>query len=135
MDFNKLLDNVSEKINSVNCGGCGVFAFELAKRLPGAKVVVFDNRYDINYLVTNGMAFQHCMVWYKGLLIDGKNTYSHREGFKYCDEYKEIGDIPIDQLKKLVKNPYIWNRSFNRGQIPTLRGIIRKFVENFDDRN
>lgn len=145
----KIGEEVERKIRSVNCGGCGVYAVELAKRLESIGVknyriraygdtdkvnitkvekTVFNsalptNREDWN---ENGIQFHHVKLQFNNKLWDSEESVPVRKAKSWHWATLQQGYITRKALELLTAIPSNWNSWFDRKQIPKLCEIMDK---------
>jgi hypothetical protein len=125
MNFQALHQDIANNIDNINCGGCGVFASLLAKKLPNAKIAVFERHNTVEELLENNEAMSHCMVEWDNKYIDGKIVVNKSEAFQWND-VPFNGYINLSDLETLLQYKSTWNPTFNRNQIPKLQEIIEQ---------
>lgn len=157
MNLKALVNNIQKSVNGVNnlnCGGCGVFAALVAKRLNkmGIPAVVrigdysadvnpkllidtikSNNSFNTKILKRNGIKFDHFIVE----ITHNRRKYHLDSDFfhlanpittNYNTQLYE-GFLTPFQAMILAKDKYAWNRAFNRKQIPAM---IKKLNEVFN---
>lgn len=144
----RVCDDVGNNITNINCGGCGVFAYEFCKRLhdlghTSARIRVYGFRadmfpYSLNEIEEqiNGndieeywdydVDFAHIVVEFDGYLwdADGKRRLNKVNNLWNGCFAMYKGNISLASLKSLVKYQYGWNSAYNRRQTPKLRRIM-----------
>lgn len=153
---NKIADkiqNIGGKYNTLNCGGCGVFAVELYEKLKelggDPKLYILSNYSynefehirkklikDCNILPDLGMYndynwyLSHVVVHFDGGWFDSTGVYKSfdelNEGW-CCEHHFEID---YSEMKVMVDSPNGWNDMFSRSLIPKLK---KDFDTNFNE--
>lgn len=152
--LNSISREVTYKIHDVNCGGCGVYAVELAKRLFRAGIRNFRIRTytyiggtsrntNVKYVEQNvfgknspeyvidwnmnGVDFDHVRLQWDGVLWDAYGAVPRREGKKWNRIYiMQPGYISLKAMHKICKDSEGWNSRFPREKIPAMRRIMDK---------
>lgn len=143
----ELAQGVGKKINNLNCGGCGVFAVELYKRLKGLELGVepqlwilsswssTEERYrEIREMlrakgVTRtlgkfndyGWYLRHVIVEFAGGWFDGTGFYQNFESLNDNWGCKNAFKIEFEDIETMVSDPSGWNDRFDREEIPEMR--------------
>lgn len=149
----KIADRTESEIKNINCGGCGVYAVELARRMhqhgltdakircyggrTGVKINKVEKRFnltnngttpnDYHAWLYNGVDFNHVRVQWKGILWDaeGELRLNADDGQRWNGWCnRQEGDISIKAMQLLADNPRSWNTTFDRRQIGFLRRIM-----------
>lgn len=128
MNFQVLHQDIANNIENITRGGCGVFASLLAKKLPNAKIAVFERYNTVEELLENNKAMSHCMVEWDNKYIDGEVVVDKSETFQWNEDVPFKGYINLSDLEELLKYQSTWNPAFNRNQIPKLQEIIEQHV-------
>lgn len=148
------LQKINSYYNYINCGGCGVFAYELAKELikkgfdcniawltyagsitedkinqfiNGLSNGTINGLFEVNQLDIN---CHHCYIQIGNYYIDSAGIYQVEQ---ISDEYSGFKIITINNpflIKPLVENDEGWNTWFERAHIPEIKKDIKKMVEN-----
>lgn len=141
--------NIEKSVQSLNAGGCCVYAAHVAKRLQHivpTRVVVFNSEdIDINYVranvtnnysirewYNNGMRFYHILVEFdyrgKTYLMDSTGIYDDLTHAGACagDATYKTGELTIDETIAFASRPHGWNWWFDRRQIPTLKKHVNR---------
>lgn len=143
----QLQKEINEKIEDLNCGGCGTFTFlfykEVIKFYPREKVriVFFDNWTSIkekksiiksiktgDELFTNisGLAPAHCMIEIdKVLYLDGYHTYHKKKDDCRWSRYPYKGYMTLTELYYTLSYGS-WNDDYDTNQNSKLYKIIKK---------
>ncbi len=145
-----LINNLDNKFDSLNAGGCAVVAYMLARELCSvginAKVVWlssfgatkedFDkvlvannNSVSLRELNQSNINCAHCMVLVNGKLIDSTGVHKNRDNMTW-KHYKILNIVSWDIVEPIAKNEYGWNSSFNREQIPAVENTIKNIVKD-----
>lgn len=142
-------EEVEEKVRNVNCGGCGVYAVELAKRLhklgiTDCKIRAYGDRYEVdiseventNFRTNkpthssewnrNGVWFHHVKVEWNGALWDSEGKVSLDRANTWNWSKLQKGSISDKAMRILTKLASNWNSWFERDQIPKIRRIMNK---------
>lgn len=145
--------NIGKQFSRINVGGCGVFAYLLAKELCSigidAKVAWLDvypqsdevvevfnnllndsinNEINLHVLNANGIRCAHCMVLVDGHYIDGNGVVSKLVG--KWERFYHTTTITWEQLQPLAENKTGWNEMFDRKHIPKVKKNIKKVVKS-----
>ena len=119
-------EKLSQKISTLNNGGCIHFAyyFSLAlKRLKiPYKVYLAHSWRPIGNTYATFIAVSHVVVYVEGIgYIDGHNTdFSIKEQYKYCRQTKLNLDI--------LRSSYKWNDAYRWKNNKTLEKIINTYL-------
>ncbi len=136
---------IGEEVRNINCGGCGVFAIELVKRLEkigvkDAKIRCYGGSSNVNVAEVeanfngnfpvrsqpwseNGIYFHHIRVEWNGKVYDGGSIDSNTNDWRWCNLL--AGSISRQALEPLVKFKANWNSYFKRyGNMSKIRGIM-----------
>jgi len=147
-----LIENLKNNYPTINAGGCGVVAYNLAKELSSlgfdAKIAWLDVNHplegyeerfndllnrdvdiDLHYLNDNGFRCAHCMVLIDGNYIDADGVVNKLVGM-WGDTYPHTTTLEWELLKSLVENEVGWNKTFDRELIPEVIEKIKKVVDN-----
>jgi len=143
----KIINFISEefqKINNshfrINSGGCGIFA-EIAYRSlikaglkPKLAVLTRPNEMNKEMVEQNlknnagafDIPFSHIVLVVGKHYIDSTGAYKDHTKISsfYADHLCVIG-MDVELLKDWNKNPYNWNRVFNRTQVPSIKKQIK----------
>lgn len=148
-DFKKL-----DKHGIINCGGCGVVAYGIAKAVDKSlkpKLVVvgggwgFSKDEPINKLFakvkpSNLREFNQKTDTYLNhilceVTVNDKKYYIDSTGIKTKREIEEhswnkmaAGHLPLNHAKKLIDSPEGWNSTFDRSMIPKINKIIKRHL-------
>lgn len=155
----KTLDNIAEQVEQdvryVNCGGCAVYAVELAKRLSAIGINDYKFRVygysDVNVSrlekelrknnensppksnspwAWNDVNFSHVRLEWKGKLWDVEGSQAIRNGKKWGFCVMQKGEISFEALSALLPMQSNWNTMFKRRtQVPKMRKIMDKHFE------
>lgn len=151
-------DEVMEKIDNINSGGCGIYAIELAKRLQMFGVTDFNircygwyrniNVSDVENLLSihgevgnfsewqsNGVDFHHIRLEWDGRTWDADGDELALFAEHWGMSVRQNGAVTVESLSKLTSNYRIWNRRFDRSQIPKLRRIMDKHFRKLTQSN
>lgn len=145
--LNKLGSQLEADFDAINCGGCGVIASHIAKRLqhivPTNIVVFNDDEYiKINKILPNlknprsskewnrnGMRWDHIVVEFefenKLYMFDTeKGVFPSND--KYNGNMNKSGYLDIDVICAIAAKKYTWNWRFDRTQIPAIKKRISR---------
>lgn len=145
--------DVAVAIPYVNCGGCGVYATELAKRLYRIGVRNFrirtytyagdpDRKTNIKFVErhvfgkalpervstwnANGINFDHVRLQWNGTMWDADGAVSRKDGRKWSCYILHPGHISLKAINKICKDSSGWNSRFPRDDIPKMRRIMNR---------
>lgn len=148
-----LIDSISDKIDSINCGGCGVFALllylGLRDKYSDIEIACYDDyeeieekRNNIQYIIKNGkplnesMSFScsHVVVRIGNWFVDGQLIMTPKRWKKEVrlDDGNE-GRLTIDELVILLKKGVSrghWNNEYNRKQNKKVKKIIEHHLKS-----
>lgn len=148
--LNELAVVALRNISFLNCGGCAVFAHLVGQELhklniPYFGIVAEEDHHDLDQLreeIDNtyskrgwndaGLYFMHVGV---GFHLDNVlYHYESLEGAKeadgtLCDLIVCDGILIPEELEAIALEARGWNPWFDRGQIPTLKKIIKQHFE------
>ena len=149
----RIADDVADNIENINCGGCAVYAVELAKRLDAIGITNYKIRtygysgsektnvstverkvFNTNLPKytedwgDNGVYFSHVRLEWNGKVWDAEGATSSRKAgeWNYC-YYRQRGHISRKAIEKLLPLQCNWNSMFNRRQVPKLKRIMDKW--------
>jgi hypothetical protein len=134
--YKKILKKVDKKIDNVNRGGCGIFAFELGKQLKrqGIEfeyVMLFttlckEDKSYVKDLMRNNMVrdFNFDTNWTHIVIKVGKK-YIDGEGIR--SSLTDVG-LPMSEefLTNLIDAEQYWNDTFDRKQRKKIEKILEK---------
>lgn len=149
----QLFQHIGMKYSNINAGGCGVVAYTLAKELCAVgidakiawlgcskseaerndvfnKLLNTNNELTLHDLNDNGIRCAHCMVLVDGHYIDANGVVKVLTG--KWSHYPHTNTITWEQLKAVAENASGWNKMFDRTNIPTIEGLIKKIVNNLN---
>jgi hypothetical protein len=121
--FNEYTNTIVNRVEYINCGGCGIFAENLYNLLTSfdikAELMVITNNkaemikrikgeHNDNWKAT----VRHIVVKVGRNYIDCKQVVDDWGGFGYEDS--EITKVPIDKVKEWNRDVYMWNDLFDR---------------------
>lgn len=146
----KLGKVANRKVDSINSGGCCVFASLVIERLsefgiPARGIVVtfgytkhsiavarrcINDIGDIEEWSKNGISFNHIAVEF---FIDKQRYHFDSDGVceaapRFRGDRIHAGRMKLKELKTLAANPKGWNPTFDRHDIPMLRDLVIKNV-------
>jgi len=149
-----IASEVSHNVDYVNCGGCGVYATELAKRMkklgftdmklrvysyPNAnnerlvnvasveRKVFGDNLPDnLREWSVNGVSFCHVrMEWgFRVWDVEGDEPAKTDKAWRWYPRHP--GSLSLKAMNRLSAKKAGWNTMFDRTQIPLMRQIMDK---------
>lgn len=150
-----LLENLNEifptkvgrVFDNINAGGCGIFAFLLARELTniGVSCEIFwlgsgqPSEEDILEVETlrqlneKGMHCDHIFVKCGGRYIDCKGAH---ESFEEAGWYNS-GQATISNYKSIehiITRTEGWNTWFDRGQIPKIEKAVKELISELADK-
>ena len=140
--YDKIVKDITKRVNHVNRGGCGVYASLLGEELKKTKVkfeyvILFRgsiDKYD-NEEIENGIAnndvdtinqyaWTHVMIKLNNRkFIDGEGVYPSAQMSGKKLKHKEISE---ELLNGMLDKTYIWNPMFKR---QTEKRKIKKILE------
>ena len=161
--LHELQHEVTQTIPNLNCGGCGIFASEVAKRMArlGYEVEVITPSHrgsvtplEISKNVSNrkskkcitwddlGLHRNHLAVRFKsrGLVYTYDSTALLLGGKKfgsagfYVCRYGFGKGLTWQQASKLARDKTAWNQEFDRVYTDLLKSIIRRYFDLFEFR-
>lgn len=149
----KGLVNINQTYPDINCGGCGVFAYELGVLLKergiDSKVVWIQHfssrrlRKEFNKVINTqpkklfdideDIICSHIMLYIDGLYIDSTGVYKSFSNTDWglCD-YKILDYTTIDNIKRICNHSKGWNVTFKRKFISPIKKDLKKLVYNLD---
>lgn len=141
-----------ERVPTLNCGGCGVFASAVAEVLAKHQVPVeviycrsrwyerdFDDQTPLREFLRNPNEDNIPQVVHMGVRLEiagRKYTYDsealHQRADKFSDDLlrAEKETLTPQETLDLVKIRYLWNSVFPRRHISTIRRIVREHLDN-----
>ncbi len=136
----KLNYELEMAIESLNCGGCGIFAYVMYNRLRelgyAPHIMVFDDcssldvkKYNITRCLSNNafvpgeLSSQHFAIMCDGLIFDGYECHTDIKDF----DYRFIGEYCLSELR-LALDKGTWNDTYDIEQTPLLIEIIYKHI-------
>lgn len=151
--LNALAESVTDEVEDLNYGGCGVFAAMVAKFLndkgipatcfacyspgrgdPGNSITearkLVEDVGDCSEWEDNGVSFYHVGVEFKHR---GRMYFFDSHGVVApADEFHGIpvqeGRLTLDEMEAMAERPHNWNRWFNRQQIPHLQSLVKEHL-------
>ena len=125
-NFKTVFDNVAQlKLSSkykINSGGCGWFAYFLAKQFPNLKIY-YQHPDDIRALKKGqGSACNHVLLW------DGKRYYDSNGVYTGYINKGELVEVSIAYLRKSLKTNNVWNTTFDTNKVEIIEKKILKVV-------
>lgn len=153
-----LFSNQVKKVHStINDGGCGVFAYHMAKRLEQympIKLRVYANikqedmdTIRLKIIETKGKVgniycwnrhdfyFGHIVIEieFNGQVYhyDANGLHLITNNFHPEYNYLSSGYLHLSELEELIKVPHYWNDEFDRKEIPILKRRIKRFFSAF----
>lgn len=161
----EMLAEIGERVESldsdVNSGGCGIYAYELLKRLSkngiDGKIVVYHNTWDtptdwnitnvennlrkrrigisnmINWFENfNVSGFAHIKVEIDNKVVDSVEIVDIEESNIWNTYYKRMeGYLSLDALAKINRIRSNWNPKFNRKFVPKIRKIMDQTFQKY----
>jgi len=148
----RISEVVNEEVESLNSGGCAVFAVELAKRLQAIGEAVNIRVYnyspvDVEHVertyfndskpesskewCANNVHFVHVVVEWGDRLWDSESEVYTSNGERWKGWYVLAeGNISMSAIEVLANHRSNWNPTFDRKQIPRLLQIMdNEFAE------
>jgi len=146
---------VGERFIGVNVGGCGVFAYLLARELQAVGIEftiawlesdTTDERffeaisnakknnggnYTLRDLNSEGIWCSHVMLMVGDKLVDCKGTFDNMNDAGWWNRV-QVNGMELNDLRQLAMNEEGWNTSFDREQIPEMEKSIRNIVQDLD---
>lgn len=146
--------DVSRNVDYVNCGGCGIYAIELAKRMKklgftDMKLRVYSYPNDNNERLVNvasierkvfgdnlpdnlrdwgvnGVNFCHVrMEWgFRVWDVEGDEPAKTDKAWRWFPRHP--GSLSLKAMNRLSAKTAGWNTMFDRAQIPLMRRIMNK---------
>jgi len=147
--LNAALRSIDQNHHSINRGGCAHMAVLLAKELEGyledmritsvASEGVLDIDEARNNLYANntdawselGIGFKH--VWIEGT-IDSSHVAIDSTGVHEAEFTHELwgspcnGSFTIEEMEELSNEETGWNTWFDRGQLPSIKALVKSTV-------
>lgn len=134
---------INEKVNHIDCGGCGVFAEHLYKVLTklGIEcklVVITGNVPSMNRRIKGLPRKRNCGYGYiEHIMVEVDKMFIDHDGIAkrglrdtlYSGIYKTTRILTIDVLEKWNADPNIWNDMFNREHISTIEEKLKECYE------
>lgn len=152
-----ILANKMSNINSLNCGGCCVFATHVAKYLQQhvpVRIVIFNppdypsidsvrtklkNPRSARQWYKNGMAFFHILIEFdyegKTYLCDSTGVFPASNQYTFngwMELYRTSGSLTMEEASALAANHRAWNWRFDRRQIPKIKKRISRFFAKYN---
>lgn len=149
----KVGEEVAMNVPALNCGGCGVYAYYLGKRLLKMGLNVhavglgeYGEKIDFQrvknldfyrkegYNIRNierefGDLFSHVALYLPGLnkWVDSSGVYDKFDDIKYfgCRTKPRLY-MPIKELKYIIDSPVGWNSAFDRSNKSKIQRYIYK---------
>lgn len=127
----KLQNDVGNKVNNLNQGGCIHFAYYFKKALaehniPSKVVLCDDNVSNFDSRIKKLDSFSHIMIYVKGIgYIDGYKTIPNRKVIKTLYKYVRITDkVNLD----ILRNRNIWNHTYKKSNNTKLEKLITLYI-------
>lgn len=161
----EMLAEIGERVESldsdVNSGGCGIYAYELLKRLSkngiDGKIVVYHSTWDTptDWNITNvennlrkrriGISnmfnwydnfnvtgFAHIKVEVDNKVFDSEESVDIEESNIWNTFYKRMeGYLSLDALAKINRMRSNWNPTFDRKFVPKIRKIMDQTFQKY----
>ena len=147
----KLQSDIKKQIKSLNCGGCGIFAYlfymAIKDKFPEVEISIYDRwmdineikdiasiiaknnntipEYGLNHELVDHLACSHVMVKLGDQHIDGYGIINHE---KWEDFNSNRGYYTVEELKTALIFGS-WNDNYCRGQNPKLQKLIEKHLD------
>lgn len=145
-------DRVNQSVPNVNCGGCGIFAVELVKRLErigvkDAQIRCYGGNRDVNVSevdanfngnypeslqpwTDNGIYFHHVRVEWNGKVYDAGSVDSNTNDWRWCNLLN--GSVSRKAMEVLIRRKANWNRTFKRWRnLGKIRSIMDDTFSEF----
>ena len=141
-DMSNNLKRINDSLKRVNCGGCGIFADALRKRLERENVTVtfeiicgnskiknleaneFNSMHNLN---SHECYVGHVICKAGNLLLDSEGVYKDFKETRWSDKGYVIVPLPDSSfLNRWLREKDTWNYMFDRDQIPSLRKKVNK---------
>lgn len=134
---------MSNKVKDINYGGCGIFAEKfyniLIKLGQKPKIVILTDEpcgyhnqvKDNNYY---SVICNHVVVKIGKCYYDSNGKFNPKKEYTHC---QLIQGVPLDVLRKFngltetTSIYHIWNRRFDRSQIPVIEQTLEKVYEKY----
>lgn len=154
-------DSVERLDSDVNSGGCGIYAYEMLKRLSKngilGKIVVYHEiwstptdwnvanvennlrkrRIGVSNMFNwfdnfNVTGFAHIKVEIDNKVFDSVEIVDSEESNIWNTFYKRMeGYLSLDALAKINRNRSNWNPTFNRKFVPKIRKIMDQTFQKY----
>ncbi len=140
--YDNIINDISNKVNRVNCGGCGLYAKMLGDILKANNIkfdyvmlfrqsVTYDKQlkaYIDNNDVeeVNNYHWSHIMVKIGKRFIDAEGVF---DSPMFNGSRLECKKINGDFLETMLEQKYMWNPTFNRKtETPKIKRILKKHL-------
>lgn len=128
---------INEAIPTLNCGGCGVFAYEAYKLLDSLGlsvklgVITYDKTRTLDCLRNNGTPratpFSHIVLCIGRKIIDSEGVYDKVGEIKDYSTYDMAKGMSLELLAEWIADKGGWNPRFNREQyVPVIKQELKK---------
>ena len=108
---------------SVNLGGCGWFAYLVAKHFPGLKIYYkYPDDWQAVKSGRRGSACSHVIIF------DGKK-YWDSDGQHFVGNPKALHEVSLKYLEKSVNTKGIWNTVFKVSNVPEIEQKIKGVLQ------
>lgn len=140
--YGNIINDISNKVNRVNCGGCGLYAKMLGDILKANNIkfdyvmlfrqsVTYDKQlkaYIDNNDVeeVNNYHWSHIMVKIGKRFIDAEGVF---DSPMFNGSRLETKKINGEFLETMLEQKYMWNPTFNRKtETPKIKRILKKHL-------
>lgn len=158
--LNHKLPLIDRQFDSINAGGCAIFAYTLAKELKDtlnidAKILWLEDHkitkdiihkaikevstqnggnFNLKQLNSYGVWCSHVMLMINKHVVDSTGVHPSINCTRW-GYYNPIEDVmDIDTLKVLCDNPDGWNFRFDRSQIESIAKEIKKTLKEYKNK-
>lgn len=153
----KLNDTIRGQIESINNGGCGIFAYYVVKELRAkgfdAKIIILDGSFwetekerkesfqnkknflnDIEntykHLISKReLSFNHCYITVEGQNFDGLQNNSKL--LSNWETHTIVGEYTLAEMKIALKEGG-WNDMYDRRQSALLKNIVKRMFKDVE---
>lgn len=150
--YNNLCNDVTKTVNNISSGGCGIFALLLENKLSKLsyvsnitfkvwdpilpkrsiskvrKKVPFSERDKASSWCNKGIRLYHIIISFK---YNNTIYYCDSSGIVDIRQYRRKvhrGALSLKELSAFVNDATIWNKLFNREDVPLLQNMIYTWV-------